>query len=51
MASEATKRKESAMIKATNLQGKASWAGSLLIVVVGLIHLYKACRSSPKLSR
>ena len=31
------------MIKATNnRQGRVSWAGILLIVVVGLIHLYKA---------
>jgi hypothetical protein len=44
MAPEATKRRESEMINATNnLQGgKASWAGILLIVVVGLIHLFKA---------
>jgi hypothetical protein len=39
---EAKKKRGSQMMNATNLQGKISWAGILLIMVVGLIHLVEA---------
>jgi hypothetical protein len=39
---EPTKKRESGMMNVTNLLGKISWAGILLIVVVGIIHLIEA---------